>query len=170
VEETRHELVGRATRPRPPIQLLGLGPVMRSPATEGGWCTCGVTRQLDLTAGAYVRMPGFEDDAERFALRTLDALGGSSGPNRSGLLYLGSTADLALVRARRGELDGAGEALDPLLELPVVQRTAYVRSLAMRVHRALGVGAGTASPIAGALREQIEGFAAVEVGSLGAVG
>jgi hypothetical protein len=132
----------------------------------GGSCTCGVTRQLDSTAGVYVRMPGAEDDAERFALRTLDAL----GPDRSGRLYLGSSADLALVRARRGEVDGAGEAFEPLLELPVAHRTTYVRSLAMRVHSALGVGAGAASPRSARLQEQIEGFSAAGAAGSGVLG
>jgi hypothetical protein len=136
----------------------------------GGWCTCGVIRQLDYTAGVYVRMPGAEDDAERFALRTLDALGESSEPDRSGRLFLGSSADLALVRARRGEVDGAGDAFEPLLELPVAHRTTYVRSLAMRVHSALGVGAGAVSPLAAGLREQIEGFAGVGAGGSGVLG
>src|SRR5690606_4346967 len=49
----------------------------------------------------------------------------------------GARADLSFARVSQGEVEGAYEALAPVLGLPVEQRTAGIVASVMRVHGAL---------------------------------
>ncbi|MFJ6616525.1 hypothetical protein ACIQOW_02940 [Kitasatospora sp. NPDC091335] len=72
----------------------------------------------------------------------------------------GAQTDLALARIARGEIEGAAEAVRPVLDLPVEQRNFGIVSSAQRVHVALhGDGRRSGSAAAG-LREEVEAFTA----------
>ncbi|MFI6153973.1 hypothetical protein ACIBCA_14910 [Kitasatospora sp. NPDC051170] len=72
----------------------------------------------------------------------------------------GAQTDLALARLARGEIEGAAEAVRPVLDLPVEQRNFGITSSAQRVHAALPSGGRGAIGGAADLREEIEAFTA----------
>lgn len=67
-------------------------------------------------------------------------------------------ADLALARTSRGELDGAREALRPVLDLPSSQRVNPIVTSALRVHALLRDQRYHGSPAAREAQEEIEAF------------
>ncbi|MFJ2806517.1 hypothetical protein [Kitasatospora sp. NPDC087271] len=72
----------------------------------------------------------------------------------------GAQTDLALARIARCEVEGAAEAVRPVLDLPIEQRNFGIVSSAQRVHAALhGVGRRSVGAAAD-LREEIEAFTA----------
>ncbi|WP_316522759.1 hypothetical protein [Kitasatospora brasiliensis] len=72
----------------------------------------------------------------------------------------GAQTDLALARLARGEIEGAAEAVRPVLDLPVEQRNFGITSSAQRVHAALPSGGRRATGGVADLREEIEAFTA----------
>ncbi|MEU6966916.1 hypothetical protein AB0A71_04065 [Kitasatospora aureofaciens] len=72
----------------------------------------------------------------------------------------GAQSDLALARLARGEIEGAAEAVRPVLDLPIEQRNFGITSSAQRVHAALASGGRRATGVAADLREEIEAFTA----------
>ncbi|MFF7360035.1 hypothetical protein [Streptomyces sp. NPDC008125] len=72
----------------------------------------------------------------------------------------GAQTDLALARIARGEIEGAIEAVRPVLDLPVEQRNFGITSSVQRVHAALHAsGRRTVGAVAD-LRGEIEAFTA----------
>lgn len=69
----------------------------------------------------------------------------------------GSRTDLAIARARAGNLEGAREAIQPVLDLPVAQRIHGVVTSVLNVHRAVTVLAPDA-PAARDIQEEIEDY------------
>ena len=67
----------------------------------------------------------------------------------------GSRTDLAVARARSGNLEGASEAIQPVLDLPVAQRIHGVVTSVLNVHRAVTTLAADA-PLARDIQEEIE--------------
>jgi hypothetical protein len=65
-------------------------------------------------------------------------------------------AALAIARIRGGDVDGAGEALEPVLSLPAAMRINGVVSCVTSVHRALSGVPG--SPVAAQTQQAIEAF------------
>ncbi|MFF9667054.1 hypothetical protein ACF1FY_33845, partial [Streptomyces althioticus] len=72
----------------------------------------------------------------------------------------GAQTDLALARIARGEVEGAAEAVRPVLDLPIEQRNFGIVSSAQRVHAALSAD-GRRNGIVGVdLQQEIEAFTA----------
>ncbi|WP_162689051.1 XRE family transcriptional regulator [Streptomyces sp. ICC1] len=72
----------------------------------------------------------------------------------------GAQTDLALARIARGEIEGAIEAVQPVLDLPIEQRNFGITSSAQRVHIALQAEGRRNRGAAASLREEIEAFTA----------
>ena len=122
----------------------------------GGICTFGRARQLYYAADALAWLPSEADEGERYSTRAVDAYADTTGPEWAFGDQAGSYTDLAIVRIARGELEGAAEAVRPVLDLPTEQRMNGIVISVMRVHKAL-----TRSPLAADgrdLQEQIEMF------------
>ena len=69
----------------------------------------------------------------------------------------GSRTDLAVARVRSGELDGAREAIQPVLDLPIAQRIHGVVSSVVNVHRTV-TASGAQAPVGRDLQEAIEDY------------
>jgi hypothetical protein len=95
--------------------------------------------------------------AEAYAGQAVAAYESASPAERSFGDEAGSRTDLAIARVRARDMEGAREAADPVLDLPVAQRiNGVVRSLAS-VHRAI-TASRSDSPVARDLQEEIEAF------------
>lgn len=130
----------------------------------GGLCTFGRTRQIYYAAEALSLLPSQTTAAADYAGRAVDAYEDRSSPEWAFGDQAGSRSALAITRIRAGELEGAAEAVAPMLELPPEQRINGIIHCAQRVHRALGE-----SPLAeagGELQEQIEAFSRTPLKSL----
>jgi hypothetical protein len=68
----------------------------------------------------------------------------------------GAHAALAIARVRSGDVDGAADALKPVLALPPAMRINGVVSCVTSVHRALSAAPG--SPVAAETQQAIEAF------------
>ncbi|MGH3973736.1 MAG: hypothetical protein ACRDS9_10495, partial [Pseudonocardiaceae bacterium] len=89
----------------------------------GGVCSFSRPRQLYYYAAAFSWGGTAEaDHTERLALDALDAYAGAPAQDRAFGGVAGTRSALAVARVFRGEIDGAAEALAPVLELPVAQR------------------------------------------------
>jgi hypothetical protein len=104
----------------------------------GGICTFGRSRQLYYAADALALLSSEADEAERYSQLALDAYSDTSAADWSFSDQAGSYADLAVARIARGELDGAAEAIAPVLALPSDKRIHGIVVSAQRVHAALG--------------------------------
>lgn len=69
----------------------------------------------------------------------------------------GSRTDLAVARVRSGELDGAREAIQPVLDLPIAQRIHGVVSSVVNVHRTV-TATGAQAPAGRDMQEAIEDY------------
>ncbi len=133
-----------------PDDLDGFGGIMTFPAP----------RQLYYVAEATVHLgedPALGEsqaDAAVAAYRTASEDEWAFGDEA------GAQTDLALARIARGEIEGAAEAVRPVLDLPIEQRNFGITSSAQRVHAALlSTGRRTTGAAVG-LREEIEAFTA----------
>ncbi|MGH3998576.1 MAG: hypothetical protein ACRDTJ_14070 [Pseudonocardiaceae bacterium] len=89
----------------------------------GGLCTFSQPRQLYYAADALSWGGQAEANrTERLASDALDAYAGAPAQDRAFGGVAGTRSALAVARVFRGEIDGAAEALAPVLELPVAQR------------------------------------------------
>ncbi|MGH3885136.1 MAG: hypothetical protein ACRDSZ_00975 [Pseudonocardiaceae bacterium] len=89
----------------------------------GGLCTFSRPHQLYYAADALSWGGQAEANrTERLASDALDAYGGAPAQDRAFGGVAGTRSALAVARVFRGEIDGAAEALAPVLELPVAQR------------------------------------------------
>lgn len=122
----------------------------------GGLCTFSRSRQLYYAADALAWLPAEAEEAERYSRAAVDAYTDPTRPDWAFGDQAGSQANLAIARIARGELEGAAEALAPVLDLPSSQRINGIIASAQRVHRALTQS--TVSTAAGELQEQIERF------------
>jgi hypothetical protein len=122
----------------------------------GGICTFTRSRQLYYAADALAWLPEEAAEAERYSTVAAEAYADPTAPDWAFGDQAGSHADLAIARIARGELEGAADAVAPVLDLPAEQRINGIIASAQRVHQAL-----TRSPLAGdgaELQEQIEVF------------
>ena len=104
----------------------------------GGLCTFSRPRQLYYAADALAW--GGEPEAantERLALEALEAYEAAPAHERAFGDEAGTRCDLAVARIARGELDGAAEAVAPVLELPTDLRIHGVITSVERVDQAL---------------------------------
>jgi hypothetical protein len=122
----------------------------------GGLCTFGRSRQLYYAADALSWLPEDAGAAGRYAADAVDAYRDTSSAEWAFGDQAGSHSDLAMARIAAGELEGAVEAVEPVLDLPVDRRMNGVIASMTRVDRAL-----RASPLSDEgrdLQERIEMF------------
>ncbi|MEU6036124.1 hypothetical protein ABZ801_12015 [Actinomadura sp. NPDC047616] len=151
--ERCREAIDRAKDAREAVQsdeLDEFGGIMSFPAP----------RQDYYAADAQVWLPGEEADAERAAIAAIRAYQEADPADRSFSDEAGAHADLALARAAQNNVDGAAEALVPVLALPPALRIEGIRASVMRVHRALGAPDLRHAAGVHDLQEQIEAYAA----------
>jgi hypothetical protein len=122
----------------------------------GGLCTFGRNRQLYYAADALAWLPGEGEQAERYSRQAVDAYADQNHPEWAFGDAAGSHAAMAISRIATGELDGAADALAPVLDLPAERRINGVVHSARRVHQALRQS-GRADD-ARELQEEIETF------------
>ncbi len=104
----------------------------------GGMCTFSWPRQLCFATEALSW--GGEPEAtrtERLALETLDAYATAPAQDRSFGHEASTRSNLAIARVLHNEIDGAAEALVPVLELPPSQRGHGIVTSLERVRTAL---------------------------------
>ncbi|MGH3865668.1 MAG: hypothetical protein ACRDQ4_05920 [Pseudonocardiaceae bacterium] len=104
----------------------------------GGMCTFSRPRQLYFAAEALSW--GGQPEAtraERLALDALDTYATAPAQDRSVGHEAGTRSALAIARVFHGEVDGAAEALVPVLELPSPQRCHGIVTAVERVRTAL---------------------------------
>lgn len=104
----------------------------------GGICTFSRPRQLYFAADA-LSWGGYPaaTSAERVAMEALDAYAAAPAEERSFGHEAGTRSALAVARVFRGEVEGAAEALGPVLALPTTQRGHGIVMSVERVRTAL---------------------------------
>ncbi len=104
----------------------------------GGICNFSRPPQLHYAAEALSWGGAPEaSHAEEFALEALDAYAAVAPQGSSFRNEANTRSALAVARVARGEVDGAAEALIPVLELPPAQRTHAIVTSVARVRTAL---------------------------------
>lgn len=106
----------------------------------GGMLTFTPARAAYYAADAYAWLPG-HDDAERVAISAVDAFSDPSQPDWAFGDAAGASCDLAIIRIRRGEIEGAIEAISGVLELPREQRIGGIIKSVQRVAEVLATAA-----------------------------
>jgi len=121
----------------------------------GGLCTFPISRQLYYAADSLTWAGHDESDhTERLALQALDAYEHAPESDRAFGGEAGTRCALAIARIARREIEGAAEAVAPVLELSPAQRIHGVVTSVEHVHRALvdlDSEARAAADLAGAL-------------------
>ena len=103
----------------------------------GGICTFTRPRTLYYAADALAWLPGEAERAESYSTQAVDAYSDRSDPAWAFGDEAGAHADLAIARIAGRDLDGASEALTPVLELVPEQRINGVVHSVQRVHQAV---------------------------------
>jgi hypothetical protein len=132
----------------------------------GGLLAFPPAKQCYYAAGTYVYLDGEQERAQAEALTALDLYERGRPEDQSFSDVAGARAELALARVHGGHLDGASEALAPVLALEPERRIGGIVTSASRVHQALRAGSLATSPAAQALREEIESFCRVPAAAL----
>ncbi len=127
----------------------------------GGILTFTRPRQLYYAADARIWVDGAYLRAEETATEAIAAYEHATVDERSFSDEAGARADQALARLTGGNLEGAVEALRPVLDLPADQRIAGIIASANRVHTALRSGPAGETTAARDLQQEIEAFSAV---------
>ncbi|TCO62707.1 hypothetical protein EV192_102846 [Actinocrispum wychmicini] len=122
------------------------------------------SRQLYYAADALAWLPSEVAAAEDYAGQAVAAYRDPASPDWAFGDQAGSHSDLAVARIMAGELEGATEALSPVLDLPPAQRNNGIIRSVHHVHTAL-TRSGLASD-SRELQEHIEVFSRVPVASL----
>jgi tetratricopeptide (TPR) repeat protein len=132
----------------------------------GGLLTFPQARQSYYAAGTYVYLDGGQARAQSEALSAIDMYEHGRPEDRSFSDEAGARAELALARVNAGQVDGAHEALAPVLALEPERRIGGIITSAARVHQALRDRRHVGSPVARSLREEIESFCRVPAAAL----
>lgn len=129
-----------------------------------GMCRFSYARQLYYAADAGASLPGLQagndelaSQTEAYAADAIAAYENAPLDEKSFGDEAGSRTDLAVTRICVNDLEGAREALQPVLGLPVTQRIHGVVTSLINVHRAI-TGAGADAPIARDMQEEIEEY------------
>lgn len=130
----------------------------------GGVATFTRPRQLHFAAGALTLLRDESSVAENYASQAVEAYSDPTDPDWSFASAAGSRAVLAIARIRRGEIDGAADALTPVLDLPAEQRINGIVQSVNQVHQA--VNHMPTSATARDLQERIESYALIPVRAL----
>ncbi|GIE94075.1 hypothetical protein [Paractinoplanes rishiriensis] len=134
----------------------------------GGLLSFPQAKQSYYAAGTYVCLEGEADQerAQSEALTALDLFERGRPEDRSFSDEAGACSELALARVHTGEVEGARNALIPLLALEPERRIGGIITSASRVHHALRARRYTGSSEAKSLREEIEAFSRVPAAAL----
>jgi tetratricopeptide (TPR) repeat protein len=132
----------------------------------GGLLTFPEAKQHYYAAGALVYLAGADDEAAHEAQSALDLYESAPALERSFSDIAGARAELALARVHSGEIEGAREALAPVLDLDPSLRIGGIVTSAERVHQALCAAPFVDSVLAIALRDEIETFVQVPASAL----
>ncbi|MFD5891129.1 hypothetical protein ACFWHQ_34910 [Streptomyces sp. NPDC060334] len=130
----------------------------------GGLCLFGRTRQIYYAAEALSWLPSQSTAANEYAVRAVAAYEDDSSPEWAFGDQAGARSALAITRIQMGELEGATEAVAPVLDLAPEQRINGIINCTQRVHQAL-----RDSPLArdaSSLQERIETFTRTPLKSL----
>lgn len=122
----------------------------------GGIATFSRSRQLYYAADALAWLPQEAAAAEDYASQAVQAYADPAHEDWAFGDQAGSHCDLAIARIARGEIDGASEAVRPVLQLPSSQRIGGIIKSVQHVHNALSKAPD--SEAAGELQEEIEAF------------
>lgn len=122
----------------------------------GGLCTFNRTKSLYYAADALTWLPSEAVAAQDHAQRAVAAYADVDSPDWGFAAQAGSQGGLAVARIHAGDLEGAADAVAPLLELDPEQRVHGVVTTLLRVHAALRVA--PLSTTGSALQEEIEQF------------
>lgn len=128
----------------------------------GGMCYFSRPRQLYYASDAGAALPecdesGLREETEAFASDAIAAYVQAPDEEKSFGDEAGSRTDLAIARIRSGNLEGAREAVQPVLDLPVTLRINGVVTSVLDVHRAVTTRAADA-PLARDIQEEIEAY------------
>ena len=132
----------------------------------GGICTFSRARQLYYSADAYAWLPGHSEIAENYSTAAVDAYADPSDSDWAFGDQAGAYASLAIARLGHGEIDGANEAIGPILALAPDRRINGVVHSALRVHDALRRPETPNSTGVAATREAIEAFARTPIAAI----
>ncbi len=125
----------------------------------GGLCTFSMARQLYYAADALTWLPAQAAAAEDYASAAVDAYTDTSAPHWDYSSAAGAATNLAAARILHAEMEGAAEALTPVLALRPNQRINGIVSSANRVRNALS--SAPPSLAVTALQAQLEDFTAM---------
>jgi hypothetical protein len=126
----------------------------------GGILTFTRPRQLYYAADARSWITEAHARAEASAAEAVEAYANAAAEDRSFSDEAGARTDQALARLAGGSLDGAAEALRPVLDLPTGRRIAGIVASVNRVHGAVRTLPTARTGVAADLQEEIEAFAA----------
>ncbi|WP_412539639.1 hypothetical protein R8Z50_27895 [Longispora sp. K20-0274] len=132
----------------------------------GGIMTFSRPRQLYYTAAALAQLPNKPADTLRRAEASVDAYEHASPQEWAFGDQAGAHNALAVVRLSMGELDGAADALGPVLDMPVEQRIHGVVESARKVHATLCASSLRNATASRVLRQEIEAFTGVSARSI----
>lgn len=141
------ETIERAESARDSVELDELDEI-------GGLFTFGKTRQLYYAGEALSWLPGEAERAAEYSSRAVEGYRDEAGPDWAFGDQAGSHASLAVARIAQGEVEGAAEALGPVLSLPTSKRA---NGIVLSTKRVQGLLNGRDSSST-ELREAIENF------------
>ncbi len=127
----------------------------------GGICSFGRARQLYYAADALAWLPGEAAGSERYSTLAVEAYTDQNSPDWAFSDAAGSQAAMALSRIAQHDLEGACDAMAPVLGLPADRRINGIVHSARRVHQALrtsGLAGKTRS-----LLDEIESFSRMPI-------
>ncbi|WP_424217723.1 hypothetical protein ACN20G_36810 (plasmid) [Streptomyces sp. BI20] len=122
----------------------------------GGLCQFGQVRTIYYAAEASSWLPSQSAATQEYALRAVEAYQDREGPEWAFGDEAGARSALAVARVQAGEVEGAAEALAPVLSLPPGQRINGIVRATKQVHRALRDSPQAAGGTS--LQEEIEVF------------
>ena len=131
----------------------------------GGICTFTRARTWYYAADALAWLPDQGAATENYASQAVLAYSDAAAADWAFSDQAGSYADLAIARLGRGELDGAAEAIAPVLELEPERRINGIVHSVQRVHGVLRSQFGGDGQAA-AIREAIETFVRTPVSAI----
>jgi hypothetical protein len=132
----------------------------------GGICTFGRSRQLYYAAEGLAQVPSEAADAEQYASQAVEAYSDHDNPEWAFGDASGAHTDLAITRVTQGEIEGARDALAPVLELPADRRINGIIASVKHVHQAIRRSDRRADADARDLQEEIESFTRVPMQAL----
>jgi len=121
----------------------------------GGMLTFTAARARYYAADALSWLPG-HDESERIATEAVEAYADPAQADWAFGDAAGAACDLAMARLHAGDIDGAGDAVAMVLELPREQRIGGIMKSVKRVGDALA--AAPSSGVRDALQDELEAY------------